>query len=117
MHDIAGCDRMPACSRDYCLVAMRTTGDCGLLPIIRVRRGGRWCTTAPMLEALQPHAAGIRAPVVGEVLWVVMFPGESVEHFTLDIVIVTGKRWDVLESRCMHQHVADDTAAVLRSPR
>ena len=113
VHDIAGCDRMPACSRDYCLVAMRTTGDCGLLPIIRVWRGGPWCTTAPMFEAFR---RGTPAPVAGDTLGVMMFLVESVEHFMVDILIVTGELWDILESRCSHQHVGDETCW-LRSSR
>ena len=108
VYDIAGCDRMPTCERDYCLVAVKTTHD-GLLPIIRVRPGRPWCTTAPMFEALRRGAAGTPAPVAGDTLMGVMIVlVESVEHITVDILIVTGELWDLLESRCSHQHVGDE---------
>jgi len=106
---------MPTCERDYCLVAVKTTGD-GILPIIRVRPGRAWCTTAPMLEALRPHAADTPTPVAGDRLGVMMFQVESVEHFMVDILIVTHELWNILESRCSHQHVGEDIC-VLRSSR
>ena len=71
-----------------------------------------------MFEAFR---RGTPAPVAGEAfrrsaLPVMVVLVESVEHITVDILIVTGELWAILESRCSHQHVGDDTC-VLRSSR